>query len=407
MNENLINMPPAAEPISGSELMRRRYQKGTVEIHNNQWTLRYLQDVYEGAEIKRKNRRVYLGGSPPKMTEKMARRLAEPIMAEMNSTSKPKMAATLGEFIARWEPLCMPKTNSAINFKTHINKYLKPAFGNRQLNDIQTEDIQRFVVQVQTGAPNKHNILKSFRTIWKSAKAWGYVRHNPFEDIILPTMAKSEQRYFTEAELCRILSMAPEPDKTMYWLLAQTGLRIGEVLGLTWETVDLENSIVIVQTSVARGKLRDREVKTDAAKRIIPISPRLAEHLSIYRTKLWQANDHNLLFANTAGNPWSASSFLDRRFKPFLAGLAIPDAGFHAFRHASATILSRMKVPMEIRRARMGHTDEEMTLRYTHVIDSDAREVASNFDRILSPETAISATVETAQASEIAMEVGA
>jgi hypothetical protein len=55
------------------------------------------------------------------------------------------------------------------------------------------------------------------------------------------------------------------------------------------------------------------------------------------------------------------------RLKPLLAGLEIAHAGFHAFRHASATILSRMKVPMEIRRARMGHTDEEMTPRYTHV----------------------------------------
>lgn len=65
------------------------------------------------------------------------------------------------------------------------------------------------------------------------------------------------------------------------------------------------------------------------------------------------------------------------RLKPLLAGLEIAAAGFHAFRHASATILSRMNVPMEIRRARMGHTDEEMTPRYTHVIEKDAREVAA------------------------------
>lgn len=95
----------------------------------------------------------------------------------------------------------------------HINKYLKPAFGRRQLSEIQTDDIQRFVVQVQTGVPNKHNIIRSFRTIWKSAKAWGYDRHNPFEDLILPAMVKSEQRYFTEAELCRILSRPPSRTK--------------------------------------------------------------------------------------------------------------------------------------------------------------------------------------------------
>ena len=76
------------------------------------------------------------------------------------------------------------------------------------------------------------------------------------------------------------------------------------------------------------------------------------------------------------------------RLKPLLAGLEIAQAGFHAFRHASATILSRMKVPMEFRRARMGHTDEEMTPRYTHVVEEDAREVAASFDQFLLPDGA-------------------
>jgi integrase len=363
-----------------------------VELHNGNWTVRYLEDVLEAdGTIKRHNRRKYLGGAPPKMTEKMAHRMAEPIMAEVNCTTKPKQMATFNEFLARWTPMCMPKTETARNFKSSLNKYLVPAFGKKQLSEIQTEDLQRFVSQTKTGAGNLHNVMKVFRTVWKSAKAWGYVKHNPFVDVIMPPIKKAEQRFFSEAELCRILTAAPEPFRTLYWILAQTGLRIGEVLALTWECVNVELGTIEVRGSVARGKLREGETKSDAAKRLIPISPRLTEHLAIYQTKIWTANDLNLLFANGEGKPWHADSLLDRIFQPFLESLGIEKAGFHAFRHASATILSRMKVPMEIRRARMGHTDEEMTLRYTHVIDEDARLVASNFDQFLLPETVLEA----------------
>jgi integrase len=265
---------------------------------------------------------------------------------------------------------------------------IKPAFGPVQLAGIQTERLQRFISTVPTGAPNIHNIVKCLRAVWKSARAWGYASHNPFDGLVMPTIEKSEQPFFTYAEVCQILAAAPEPDKTLYWLLAQTGLRIGEVLALTWETVDLENSIIQVRGTVARSKVREYKTKTKAAKRLIPLSPRLQEHLSVFRTRLWRENSLGLLFANSVGKPHSADNFLIYRLQPLLETLKLETAGFHAFRHASATILSLMKVPMEIRLARMGHMEEEMTLKYTHVIDAAAREVARGFDQLLLPERA-------------------
>lgn len=387
-------IPAAAEPSKDfSSMARRRYQKGTLELHNGNWTVRYLEDVQTvgSDKPKRIGKRVYLGGSPPQMTEKLARRRADEIMVGINSTNTPRMIMTFNEFITRWEPLSMPKTETARNFRTALNKYLKPAFGPVQLADIQTERLQRFISTVPTGAPNIHNIVKCLRAVWKSARAWGYAKHNPFDGLVMPTIEKTEPRFFTYEEVCRILTAAPEPDKTLYWILAQTGLRIGEVLALTWETVDLENSIIQISATVARGKLRDRTTKTKSSKRLIPLSPRLQEHLSIFRTRLWRDNPNNLLFANSKQKPWKADNLLTHHLQPLLAELKIETAGFHAFRHASATILSLMKVPMEIRLARMGHTEEEMTLRYTHVIDTAAREVASGFDQFLLPEIAVGA----------------
>ena len=389
-NLNIVPSGSRASWESEIQLARRRYQKGTLEIHNGQWTLRYLEDVQtvDSTEPKRIGRRVYLGGSPPAMTEKIARRRADEIMAGVNSTSAPRKIITFNEFVARWEPLAMPKTETARNFRTALNRYLKPAFGKVQLADIQTERVQRFISTVPTGAPNIHNIIKCLRAIWKSARAWGYVNFNPFDGLVLPRIPKTDRPFFNEMQLCRILTAAPEPDKTLYWVLAQTGLRIGEVLALTWETLNLEHGLVRVESSVARGKLREQVTKTKAAKRVIPLSPAILNHLFTFRTN-WKPNLHNLVFANTKGNPWKAENLLEGHLQPLLDALEIPRAGFHAFRHASASLLERMKASPKIRLERMGHTEESMTMIYTHIIDDDARQIAAQYDQFLLPEKAM------------------
>lgn len=387
MNADII--PAAAEPNpKGMNMARRRYQKGSVTLRNDNWTGRYLEDVCTAnGQTIRVHRRVFLGTRAELPTKKLAQRKLEPMLAEINTvTYKPRHVITLSEFLVRWEPLGMPKTETARNFRSAINKYLKPTFGTKQLSDIHTEELQRFIATSGTGASNVHNIMKCFRSIWKSAKAWSYVQHNPFEGLVLPSIETSEQRFFSEAELCLILNAAPEPDKTLYWILAQTGLRIGEVLALTWETLDLDHAKLIVNSSVARGHLREQSTKTKTAKRVIPLSPALVAHLFTYRTHLWRENSLNLVFTNSKANPWKAENLLEGHMQPLLEALGIPKAGFHAFRHASATILSRMNVSTEIKRSRMGHTEDEMTLRYTHVIEEDARKVAAGFDRFLLPE---------------------
>src|SRR5260370_4747174 len=277
----LVIVPNAAEPADTKRcsMARRRYQKGSVALRNNNWTGRYLEDVRASdGSVRRVHRRVFLGTLKDVPTKKLALRKLEPYLTSINSGSyQPKNVVNLNEFLIRWEPLGMPKTETAGVFRSALNKHLKPAFGNTQLSDIQTEVFQQFIRQIKVGPGTVRNIGKVFRSVWKSAKAWGYVQHNPFQDLILPNLESSEQRFFTEQELKTILNAAPEPFKTMYWLLAQTGLRIGEVLALTWEPDDIEAGAVHVKPSVARAKVRGKFTKTDPANRVIPLSPTLCD----------------------------------------------------------------------------------------------------------------------------------
>jgi integrase len=295
-----------------------------------------------------------------------------------------KQSLTLRQFVPVWEPIAKPKYKPGTwrNIQSALRTLL-PYFGEVLLSDVSTEMLERFVAEQKTGPAHVRNLIKCFKAIWKSARKWGYVKFNPFAEVESPRLVYSEPRFFTQEEMSLILDAAIEPDRTLYWLLAQTAVRIGEAVALTWDSVDCELGNISVRMSVWRGQMQTP--KTKASTRTIPISPRLAEHLGSYR-EFWTPNPHNLLFANTKGKPWKADNLLTHHLHPLLRRLKIPRAGFHAFRHASATILDRMKAPMKVRQQRMGHASAEITLsRYTHVIDEDARAVAASFDNFLGP----------------------
>ena len=303
-----------------------------------------------------------------------------------------KPSLTLRQFLLVWEPIAKPKYKPSTwkNLQSAMRRVIV-CFGEMKLTDVSTEVLEGFIAKQQTSPAHVRNLIKYFRIIWKSAKKWGYVNFNPFSEVEFPRSSHKEPRFFTEPELSKILDSAPEPDKTLYWLLAQTAIRIGEAVALTWDTVDFELGNISIRTSVWRGEIQTP--KSNASVRTIPLSPLLSEHLAKYRD-FWTRNPYNLLFANTKGKPWKADNLLVHHLHPLLKELGIQRTGFHAFRHASATILDRMKAPLKVRQQRMGHASAEITLsRYTHVIDEDAKAVAASFDQFIGPSKPGNSTV--------------
>jgi integrase len=101
----------------------------------------------------------------------------------------------------------------------------------------------------------------------------------------------------------------------------------------------------------------------------------------------WRPNDKRLLFASRNGTPWDANLLLKRKLHPLLAQLGIARCGLHAFRHANATVMDRLQVPMKLRQQRLGHSEPRITLgTYTHLASSDDGRIAMQLGEILDPD---------------------
>jgi len=403
------NIARGAQPFGGQgseSLARRRYQKGSLYLrkgkHRRVWVGRWLEDVIENGQVRRVHRKEVLGTLKDFPTEKLARRELDARIAAVNSVNyRPRPAATFAEFASRWEStvLTQHKPSTQATIRSQIRKYLTPFFGPYQMRATQTEDLQRFLSGVKGSSPKTvRNLFTTFQMMWKSARAWGYVANDVTFGIVLPKKRRARNSFFTLAEVQRIIStgdfcvwpragtrtvlIKPEPQRTFYWIAAETGLRAGELCGLRVCDLDLQAGRLDVRQSVWRGRVQTP--KTENAYRTLALSSELVEHLRDFVFKLIP-NERGLLFATRNGTPWDANLLVKRRLHPLLSALGIASGGLHAFRHANASLMDRLKVPVKVRQERLGHSDPRMTLGvYTHVASEDDLRIASQLGKAIS-----------------------
>ena len=273
------NMLLAESAVERTLLMRRRYQKGSLTKRGKRellWVGRWLEDeIRTDGSTHRRHKSVPLG-SVAELTKRQARRELDKLLAPINAGLRcPRHVITFSEFTERWKKdiLIHHKASGQTSERAHISKWLVPAFGDLPIADIDIQTIQRSVtVWAPKVAPKTvRNILATMRTIWKTARAWGYVAHNPFEGLMLPRRGLTRKPTLTSEQARAVIRVADEPYRSLFWIIAETGIRGGEVCGLFAEDVDNGRQFIHVRRSAWRAQLQTP--KTGAAVRSFPISP--------------------------------------------------------------------------------------------------------------------------------------
>lgn len=387
-------------------MARARYQRGRLFLRGKRvkvWVGRYREDLLEpSGEVRRVERSEVLGALADYPTKKLARRALDAIVDRLNAQNyRAKPLITMEQFAEKWGALVLVnhKPSTQLGVRSVLKKHIIPALGNVQLKDFDAETAQRFISSLALSAKSVRNTYLILRMLWKSAKAWGYVSHDPFDGIVLPKRAwRSIGVSFSLEEVQKILAAAQGAERTFYWLAAETGMRAGELAGISIDNLDLPGESLKVRQSVWRGKIQTP--KSESAIRSLALSPELAERLRGFLVT-WKPNPARLLFATRNGTPWDCGLLVKRKFHKLLDTLGIPRCGLHAFRHAAASIMDRLDTPLKTRQARLGHADAMLTLQtYTHAAGEDDRQVAAQIGRAVStliPWTEIYTTCQAIQ----------
>jgi integrase len=300
-----------------------------------------------------------------------------------------KFKTVTDQYLADIVPNFKPASQSSI---TSIIETLNQTFGQLPLNKIDTERIQQYVTGFQGSPKTLRNLLSVMRMVWRKARAWKYVKENPFEFLSLPRMQKTEARYLSLEEAREIVRKTDGQFRMMLQLCAELGCRGGELVSLMRDDIDLANQIVHIRRSAFRGVLQTP--KTTNALRAIHISRTLACNLEFYLTQLdltrrdWigpdtTRPDENLLFSNKR-KVWSNGEVV-RRLKPVLG----QRTGLHAFRHMNKSLMQSLGVPEYLQDERMGHARQGIGARYTHSSPEDHKKYAEIIGQTLCTENVL------------------
>ena len=354
------------------------------------WFGKYREDVIDAnGNTRRKQVTVTLGGKRDIPTKPLAKRRLELILARINSPDyRPGRYAKMEEFAAIWQDqvLVGSKPSTIRSAKSHLNVHILPHLGKRGLDEIGVEAQQFFVTKLARANLSRKmllNVLSTLSSLLHTAKSWGYVCQSvDYENLNFPSEeVQAEARFFTAEEVGKIIAAAREPYKTMFTVLAMTGMRAGEMLGLQWEDVDFDKGLLNIRRSAWYGRVQTTKNKSSEA--VIPLPGVLAETLRAYRP-LSKLNPNGFLFVTRNSMPPSSNKVVEYGLWPVLDLLAIPRCGLHAFRHTHTSLLVDSGATAKVVQEQLRHADPRVTLGvYAHVLGDAHREAVDKVASIV------------------------
>lgn len=185
-----------------------------------------------------------------------------------------------------------------------------------------------------------------------------------------PKAGNSRQRFLTREEMQRLLAAAPLAYRPPLATGLFAGLRVCELLGLTWEDVDLKEKVLRVRFQTDR-KGRRQPLKTDAARREVILIEQLGSELRRRRLASRFSQDDDLVFPTSAGRTVGHRNLTGRGLQKACVRAGLLAVTFHALRHTFASLLiGQGHDPVFISR-QLGHANPAITLRmYAHLFDA-------------------------------------
>jgi integrase len=326
--------------------------------------------------------RVNITGTPSRNTKEAAEQAERShIDRVLNPKSVPvhKEVPRFDEFEKRFVEVYASTNNkpSEVRSKRSIlRQHLVPAFGRFRLDQIGMRQIEEYKAkklhdeESPLDPKTVNNHLTCLRRLFAVAVEWGELSHvPPVKWLRVPEQA-FDFLAFEETE--RLLRAADEKWTAMITVAAKTGLRMGELLGLRWDDVDLRTGRVVVRRAVARGIVGTPK---NGRTREIPLSKEALAALKAHRHLQGE-----LVFCDEAGaflTPASCVWPLWRACKR--AGLR--RIGWHVLRHTFASHLVMRGAPLKAVQELLGHSTMEMTMRYSHLSPDVRRDAVALLDR--------------------------
>ena len=371
---------------------RRCYQEGSLFKRGTRkkvWVARWWEDaIGPDNQMQRIRRSEVLGSVADIPTKREAQQMLDDLLRKANSGQhQPQAVLTFKCFVQeRWKPDLYPtlKFSSKKFYDNMVETHLIPVFGDTQLRLITKDSVQSFLNAKAKGGSSwktvKH-IRTVFGSILEAAVRDELLTSNPVRRTRLPRRGpEKEKAPIATEDVKALIDKLAEPSRSIAALLAMTGLRIGELLAVRWQDVDLVNGFLAVNQTVYEGHFD--EPKSKRSKRRIPFGPKSVEILALdssegcgpVRVGLFGAKRFPTQSAKSAQSPTQAS----------LQGARIDRSELALVPACPCNLARLVGAPFGTVQALLGHSSSEITREtYIHSVPADARKAVEGVEKLL------------------------
>lgn len=370
----------------------------------------------------RQKQRSFSGKTQKEVREKMQAALVDINNHEYLEPAK----MTVGEWLEIWEReyLNGVKPFTRLNYSQHIKNHIRPALERRKLQQLSGTDIQQFYNQLlkeggkkrlhdeegrimkKDGKPVCQSVPLSAKTVrnihgvlhkaLEKAVILGYIRVNPADSCELRRVEKKEISPLDHDGITRFMEAVQDhPLRALFLTTLFTGMRRGEVCGLRWDRVDLDNGIITIDkqlqnipgqpgayrlVSTKNGKGRTLKVGRFL---VDLLRQQKAEQEELKREvgELW--HEEGYVFCNAMGEHMSPSTVY-HTFKRIASDIGVPNARLHDLRHSYAVASLQAGDDIKTVQSNLGHHTASFTLDvYGHVTKQMQQASADRMDNYI------------------------
>lgn len=289
---------------------------------------------------------------------------------------------------------------STIAFYSYILKIALTRLGNKQIKKITEKHISDYLSYLRNIYKTSRGRALSPRTIrhhyrvlkliFGYACKYEYLYKNPMEKIEPPKFKTHKVDALSVGEVHRYIEAVetlPLTNRLMYMFILTTGMRRGELFGMQWQDIDLENKVVHIRRNVTYTAIAGITVgapKTDTGIRDIPITDKLYNLIIEYKSEESKNNEltKDMFLFHAAASPYRPHepTYLTKHMKRFMKKNDLPDMSPHDIRHTCATLLIRSGADIKSVQDILGHSDASTTLNF--YVRSDIDTMRKSIDNV-------------------------
>ncbi|MGH2806278.1 MAG: tyrosine-type recombinase/integrase [Actinomycetota bacterium] len=295
---------------------------------------------------------------------------------------------TVREFLVeRWLPTIEMtiRPNTFVSYSSHLSNHVVDRIGDMNIDEVDGPALNALYAELLRAGRRRgkgkalspttvRRVHATLRRAFKDAVRWGLLDKNPVLSCDPPRLARNNaMRTWTLDELKQFLETTRRDELHSLWvLLATTGMRRGEALGLKWSHIDLDRKLVAIRQTLILVGARPyfSEPKSARSRRVIVLDTTTAETLATTPRR------SELVFTDPTGEPLHPGA-VSKRFRDLVCGTDLPRIRLHDLRHTYATLALQAGVHPKIVSERLGHSTIALTLDvYSHALPTLQHEAA-------------------------------